>query len=201
MRPAGNRGAGGNLLWPAGLLSLALAVLHVAMVATGTPAYRYFTAPPRLIQLSEQGSPVPALVTLGIALGFVLWALYGVSGAGLMPRLPLLRTGLAVIGTIYILRGVLLFPQLAARTDPPRSLVFSGVSLAIGMVYLAGLTRSWSRLHVGASDPRGVPGIALAARDWHPSHEPRRSTWPVHPCSLGPSRLSRALTRNMSLLE
>lgn len=135
-----------KLLGLAGLLSFAVALLHVIMAPIGTPAYRFFTAPEQLVQLSEQGSPLPALVTLGIAALFTVWGLYGFSGAGVIRRLPLLRTGLASIGAIYGLRGLSLFPQLAAGAGPPRSLVFSAVSLGIGAIYLIGLARSWERL-------------------------------------------------------
>ena len=56
------------------------------------------------------------------------------------------------IGTIYALRGLACVPEawwlVAGRTPPvlPRQLVFSVVSLAIGLAYLAGTGRDWSTL-------------------------------------------------------
>jgi hypothetical protein len=101
-----------NLLKLAGLSSACVAVFHLVVVFVGAPAYRYFGAGERMAQLAEQGSPVPALVTVGLTLVFVVWALYAFSGAGLVRRLSLLRTSLIAIGLVYALRGLLLGPQL-----------------------------------------------------------------------------------------
>lgn len=136
----------------AGVFSLAIAVLHVVVIAVGAPAYRYFGAGERLARQSEQASLTPALLTAGIAVVFAVWALYAFSGAGLIRRLPLIRLGLVAIGTIYVLRGVLLGPQLAVYLSgafpqfPVRDLVFSAVSLFVGLLYVLGVARAWRSL-------------------------------------------------------
>lgn len=136
----------------AGAFSLAIAVLHVVVIAVGAPAYRYFGAGEKLARQAEQGSLAPALLTAGIAVIFALWALYAFSGAGLIRRLPLIRLGLVVIGTIYVLRGLSLGPQLpvyfsgAFPQFPVRYLVFSAVSLLVGLLYVLGVARAWRRL-------------------------------------------------------
>ena len=155
MKSVRDLGPDGAVLWLAGLSSFAVALVHVVMVPIGTPAYRYFTAPERLIHLSEQGSLIPALVTLGLAAGFTVWGLYGCSGGGMIRRLPLLRTGLAVIGAAYTLRGTLIVPQIAGAYQPSRGLAFSAVSLVVGAAHLIGLARSWRRLRPGRG--RGSP--------------------------------------------
>jgi hypothetical protein len=58
--------------------------------------------------MAQQGSPVPALITIGIALVLAIWAAYAFAGAGLMRTLPLMRTALVAISAIYLLRGVLI---------------------------------------------------------------------------------------------
>jgi hypothetical protein len=55
-----------------------------------------------MAQLDERGSPVPALVTVAITAVLAIWSAYGFSGAGLLRRLPLLRTGLVTIGFAYL---------------------------------------------------------------------------------------------------
>jgi len=50
-------------------------------------------------------------VTGALTVVFGVWAAYALSGVVMVRRLPLLRTGLLAIGTIYTLRGVLLAPQ------------------------------------------------------------------------------------------
>lgn len=136
----------------AGCLSGAIALLHVAVILAGAPAYRYFGAGEEMATLAERGSLVPALITLLVTLVFSLFALYAFSGAGLVRRLPLLRLGLCAIAGIYVLRGVLVIPQAvavgagAANAPPARDLVFSGVSLLIGLAYLAGVIGAWRGL-------------------------------------------------------
>ncbi len=89
-----------------------------------------------------------------VALIFAIWGLYGLSGAGLLRRLPLLRLALLVIGAIYTLRGLLLIPLLLASLgllaspEPilPQALLASLVSLLIGCLYLAGTFTAWRDL-------------------------------------------------------
>lgn len=145
-------GRGTALLALAGTGSALVAALHAVIIAIGAPAYRYFGAGEEMARADELGSPVPAIVTAAITAVFAIWAAYGLSGAGLLRRLPLLRTGLVTIGAIYALRGLMVLPEayglIAGRTPPvlPRQVVFSLVSLAIGAAYLAGTRRVWSTL-------------------------------------------------------
>jgi hypothetical protein len=140
----------------AGAISAAIALLHVAVILIGAPAYRYFGAGDEMARLAEQGSRTPAVITAVIAVLFALWALYAFSGAGVVRRLPLLKTGLVTIGVIYSLRGLLLGPQAVAVFSghapfiAPRQLVFSAVSLATGLCYLLGAARAWRRLSAQA---------------------------------------------------
>jgi hypothetical protein len=136
----------------AGVLSAAVAVLHVLIIFGGGPAYRYFGAGERMARLAERGAVTPSLITLGLTLMFGVWAAYAFSGAGLLGRLPLLRTGLVTIGMIYTLRGLLLGPQLVwffsgqRAAVPPRQLAFSAAALITGLAYLVGVQRAWARL-------------------------------------------------------
>lgn len=130
--------------------SCAIAALHVAIPFAGAGWYRFFGAP-ALAAAVERGSTLrPAVMTFAFAAIFALWGLYAISAAGLVRRLPLLRTALVVVGTIYVLRGCFLIPQLLriARHAPqePRNVVFSVASLLIGLCYFVGAARMWDRL-------------------------------------------------------
>jgi hypothetical protein len=98
----------------------------------------------------------PLLLTLGllVALGLVIFGLYGLSGAGVIRRLPLLRLGLLVIGFLYFLVGInFIFQVLAVlgilpSTQPVpiyQSLVSFG-ALVASLAYLIGVAVSWKRL-------------------------------------------------------
>jgi hypothetical protein len=134
-----------------GIFSIMIAILHIVIIFGGAPAYRYFGAGEEMAQMAIAGSVLPALVTFFIAVIFAIWALYAFSGAGAIRYLPLLRIGLVVIASIYTLRGVGLIPQVAwminsPKSVPPQDVVFSLVSLLVGIVYFAGTTSTWKAL-------------------------------------------------------
>ncbi len=145
-----------SLLAVGGALSSAVALLHFVIIFVGAPAYRYFGAGERMARQAERGAIFPAVITLALTLIFALWAAYAFSGAGFIPRLPLLRTALVTIGFVYTLRGLALIPQVWFLVQSggdilPRHLFFSAVFLLIGLAYLLGTQQVWRHL-----DPPGV---------------------------------------------
>ena len=134
-----------------GVFSIAIAILHLAIIFGGAPAYRYFGAGEEMAQMASSGSLLPALITLFIAVLFAVWGLYAFSGAGVIRYLPLLRIGLAVIASIYTLRGIGVIPQVAwminsPKSVPPQDVIFSLVSLLVGIVYSVGTISTWKLL-------------------------------------------------------
>lgn len=139
-----------SILLLVSIMSFLLALLHIAIIFIGRKGYDYFGAS-QLIPLVEKGSAWPAIVTFFLAVIFAVCGAYGLSGAGLLPQLPLLRLGLITIGVVFTLRGLALvkeIPQFVRQTNPfpARELVFSSVSLIIGLFYLAGVILRWHDL-------------------------------------------------------
>ena len=134
-------------------LSAIAALLHLGCIYFGPPWYRFFGAGERMAQLSAAGHITPTLITLGIAAVLTTWSLYALSGAGVIPRLPLIRAGLSVIAGVYLLRGVAGF-VLAAVAPGERSVGFwvwsSLICLFIGALYLVGTRQAWSQVSRGA---------------------------------------------------
>ena len=138
-----------QLLVFAGITSFSVALFQV--VITFSPAWsRYFGAPGELV------SNIPLLYTAGFVAAaiFVVFGLYGISGAGYMRPLPLLRLGLLGIGCIYLLRGLLIIPMILvvmgylqfSEPIPDSGLATSLVSLCIGILYLTGILGRWKEL-------------------------------------------------------
>ncbi len=135
-----------------GWLSLAAAALHIACIFGGPDWYRFFGAGEAIARADERGSWVPALLAVGIAGLLSLSAAYAFSGAGAIPRLPLLRTGLVVISAIYLARGAMLFmPATLNRPDLSPAFMFwsSLIVLVYGIVYAVGTWRTWPYLAKG----------------------------------------------------
>jgi hypothetical protein len=144
--------AGSPWLLTGGVLSGIAALLHLGCIAGGPSWYRFFGAGERMARLAERGSSQPAIITIAIALMLVTWSIYALSGAGLIPRLPLLRTALVIICAIYLLRAAAL-PLMLARM-PDRGTTFLVVSslivLVFGLVHLIGIVTSWTSLRASA---------------------------------------------------
>jgi hypothetical protein len=132
-----------------GCLSLGAAALHLGCIVGGPDWYRFFGAGEGLARGAELGHWRPAMFAIGIAALLALSAAYAFSGAGLIPRLPLLRIGLVVISAVYLLRGlVLLKPSALGRPDLTTTfLVWSSlIVLVYGLVYAIGTWRAWNTL-------------------------------------------------------
>jgi hypothetical protein len=101
-----------------------------------------------MARMAERGHAYPAIMATGIAAMLFLWAAYAFSGAGLIPRLPLLRVGLIAIASIYLLRALALVPASILRPDliGPFAWWSSGIVLVFGLVHAVGIRRGWSAL-------------------------------------------------------
>lgn len=139
---------GSSWLIAAAALSGAAALLHLGCIVGGPDWYRFFGAGEGMARAAARGDLRPTLITLGIATVLAVWAAYAASGAGLIPRLPLLRTALVAITAIYLLRALAFVPLHFWR--PQHSDAFaiwsSAIVLVYGVVHLVGLMRAWRHL-------------------------------------------------------
>ena len=132
----------------AALLSIAIAAVHLATIPFGASGLRYLAAPQRLVEMAERGDHlVPTVAVVGLFVVFSTFALYAWSGAGRMRKLPGLGFVLLVITSIYILRGVVVVPQIPISVLDPdavplRRVAFSAISLLIGLVHLRGIAQT-----------------------------------------------------------
>jgi hypothetical protein len=124
--------------------SFATALLHLIIIFVGRSGYLYFGGS-SLAMRSQQGSLAPALIMAAFAALFVLWGIYALSGAGVLGPLPFLRTVITAVTVLYILRGLVLIPDILriaqGNRDPVcvRQAAFSVAMLAIGLAHAFGL--------------------------------------------------------------
>lgn len=129
--------------WPvaAGILDGIAALLHLGCIIGGPAWYRFFGAGDAMVAMAERGMMRPTLVTLAIAAILAIWAVFAFSGAGLLPRLPLLRPALIAITAIFLARAAAL--PILFRVMPDRSPAFlwtsSAIVLVVGIVHAIGL--------------------------------------------------------------
>lgn len=139
---------GSSWLIAAAALSAAAALLHLGCIVGGPDWYRFFGAGEGMARAAARGEWRPTLITLGIATVLAVWAAYAASGAGLIPRLPLLRTALVAITAVYLIRALVFVPLHFWR--PQHSDAFaiwsSAIVLIYGVVHLIGVMRAWRHL-------------------------------------------------------
>jgi len=133
----------GYCLIAGGVISAFISIVHI-FFAFMPQLYKYVDPGQGsgVAQLTEQGSSLITIASIILALIFAIWAIYAFSGAGLLTRLPLLRTFLIVIAVIYILRSLFLPSEINLvlyQGYPFRFVVFSAVSLVAGLLYLIGV--------------------------------------------------------------
>ena len=155
------------LLLAGGYFSLAFAAFQVSAIWWSPSAVRYFGGP---AELSMERPILYAVLCLAVSEIVAVFGVYALSGAGKIRRLPLLRTVLIAVTGIYLLRGLLIIPQAPVVLKHPglvRFLVFSTISLCLGMVHLAGVVQIYRH---------GRPGDAPSSRiRWF--NRRRASSW------------------------
>ncbi len=130
-----------TLLVIGGWFSIAFAVFQISGIWWPPKAIAWFGGPD---QMSINRPVSYALLCLVVGVGVAVFGVYTLSGAGKMARLPLLRTMVTTVTVIYLLRGLLLLPQLPSIIKHPtfwRFGLFSLISLAVGFVHLGGLVK------------------------------------------------------------
>lgn len=137
-----------NWLIVGGVLSAIAALAHLAVIAGGPDWYRFFGAGEGMARAAERGELRPTLITIGIAAMLFAWAAYAFSGAGLIPRLPLLRTALVAISAVYLLRALAPVAILLFRPGLMSPFVWwsSAIVLVYGLAYAIGTYAAWPRL-------------------------------------------------------
>lgn len=129
------------------MLSAIAALLHVGCIIFGASWYRFFGAGEQMAQMAEAGSLQPTIITAFIVVVLGIWSLYALSGAGVIFKLPLLKTGLCVITAIYLIRGIVPLPFInhLPENTPLFWVVSSSVCLFFGITHLIGLYQIWNK--------------------------------------------------------
>ena len=137
----------------AGILSTLAGFLHLGIIIGGPDWYRFFGAGEGMAQMAEKGMTYPAIAAASIALALFIWAAYAFSGAGVIRKLPLLKTGLITISIIFFIRSLFgiafvnyvehpYYNELAAR--PIFMWVTSAICLIYALLFAIGTFKRWS---------------------------------------------------------
>ncbi|KZN59628.1 hypothetical protein [Pseudoalteromonas luteoviolacea] len=108
------------------------ALLHLGCIVFGAQWYRFFGAGEHMARMAEDGLLEPTIVTSMIVLMLTVWGVYGLSGFGVIPRLPFQKLVLGLIACALMLRGIG-FP-LFMSSFPENTLTFWLISSSICLI-------------------------------------------------------------------
>ena len=142
-----------RLLAAAGFVNLVFAAFQLTLAFAGAAASRYLGAPRWALAVLERGGPALWLIVAAAAGLSAVVGLYGLSGAGLIRRLPALGPVLVVAGSGYVLWSLrvvqfAVWEWQSPGSVAPRWFVIRGAPLLLGLAYLLGASA------VAAAAPR-----------------------------------------------
>lgn len=124
------------------------AAIHWIAPFLGYDWYAFLGAPRWVLEAVRQRSLVAPAGVLVIGGLMATCALYSLSAASVIPRLPLLRLGIVTIALICLARGLVLLPflVLVPGTFTPFNVIASAVWFIAGLGFATGAARRWRQL-------------------------------------------------------
>jgi len=131
-----------KLLISAGIIASLSAIWHLLCIFGGPSWYAFARAPQAIIDSAQQGTylaPVGTVIVAGLMFACTVFAF---SASGLIRRVPLLRSALASIALLCILRALVAIPYLSTQVGIDIwEVIASSVWLYVGICFLFGLLK------------------------------------------------------------
>lgn len=133
-----------KLLITGAILNLIIGAGHIATLFKLDLAFK-FTGIEGLIEKYAGDHPgLDYTITTVVAILFIIMGLYGLSGARILKKFPLLKPAIIAITIVYLVRGVLgLAYEILSQEQWLSGIILSSVALFIGICYFAGGIWRW----------------------------------------------------------
>ena len=107
----------------AAFITFLTALAHLSCLILGPTCYQAQMAPPFLVQSASEGTWIAPVANILVSGVFIVWGLYALSAARIVPRLPLLGLVMYLIAGVCLLRGAMILPL--SLIFPERTTVFA----------------------------------------------------------------------------
>lgn len=121
-----------------GLIAAATAVWHLLCILGGSSWYAFARAPQVVIHSAKQGTLLAPLSTAVIASLMFTCTVYAFSGAGLIKKIPLLKSALVTIAFICLARAFSTVPYLISSHLDIWEIVASSGWFFVGVCFSVG---------------------------------------------------------------
>lgn len=127
-------------LTAAALMAVVTALAHMSCIFLGASCYKAQLAPPLIVRSAVEGTLVAPIGTILVSSLFLACALFAISGAGMIRRLPLTRIALMTISIVCLVRGLATIPLFlyAPALTSTFDIVAGGIWFVVGCLYLYG---------------------------------------------------------------
>ena len=145
-----------SLLRFGGWANLAIAAGHLVALGWAWTVFRWVDIEEPMHDLADQNAALPYLLTLFVAVFFLVFGLYALSAAGDLRRLPLLRPVLGFVAIVYLLRATFLGGISDLLAGDVKQVVFAVIALLIGLCYATGflaLGKRRKRIEIARPEP------------------------------------------------
>lgn len=130
-----------------GYINILIAVAHIICLLNADYFFEITGVGENMRRNAEIHPLLPYAMTVFVAVFFLIFGLYGLSGAGKIKKLPFLKIGIFTVAAIYLLRGILgsIINIAFENTFQWHHLLYSVCALGIGLLYLLGGLQVWKR--------------------------------------------------------
>jgi len=127
-----------KMLIAGGLIAGLTAIWHLLMIVGGPDWYAFAHAPKYIVESARQHTFVAPIAAVFIAGLMFACTVYSFSGAGLIRRVPLLKSALITISMICLIRALVTVPYLIRAKLDVWNMVASFGWFFVGVCFLLG---------------------------------------------------------------
>lgn len=128
-----------------GYINILIAIAHIICLFSAEYFFEVTGIGENMKKNAEIHPFLPYAMTIFVSIIFFIFGLYGLSGAGKIKKMPLLKVGIFTIAAIYLIRGVVgAIANIGFESSFQwHHLSFSVCALGIGLLYLLGGLNKW----------------------------------------------------------
>jgi len=119
-------------------IAFCAAIWHLLCIYGGPTWFEFARAPKEVIDSARQGTWLATVGSVCIAALMFTCSLYALSATNVIRQLPLLKTGLIVISSLCLIRGVIVIPYFMQFGFDMWEFIAAIVWFFVGLCYLIG---------------------------------------------------------------
>jgi hypothetical protein len=128
-----------------GYINIVIAIGHIVGLFWADKMFEVTGIGKEMSELAQIHSSIPYLLTIFVAIVFLIFGLYGLSADNKFRPLPLLKPVIFAIAGIYLLRGIgeLIFDLEKQQANQFLEITYSLIAVFIGLLFLIGGLKKW----------------------------------------------------------